>query len=229
MFVGSYTPFVAGFAKLFSIPKKWTDESNMAQTWIHHNYALFFSSNPMVRWELELRSKGSYSYSELQMGEPKKELRIVRYSQAPDGFSQTRMFDKCGSTQLLGGLGFTWSFFPTPKAPCPPRLFGGAEIGGAVRMDSKRAKSGDFGWGFRGDTAGYGKWPIFSLYIYKIAMASIAMWNYQSIFKVHDSHMNLWDEIQTETSTLTKTSASPPELGAISGVSLKFSPYHLVI
>lgn len=120
MFVGSYTPFVAGFAKLFSIPKKWTDESNMAQTWIHHNYALFFSSNPMVRWELELRSKGSYSYSELQMGEPKKELRIVRYSQAPDGFSQTRMFDKCGSTQLLGGLGFTWSFFPTPKAPCPP-------------------------------------------------------------------------------------------------------------
>ena len=114
-------------------------------------------------------------------------------------------------------------------APCPPRLFGGAEIGGAVRMDSKGAKSGDFGWGFRGDTAGYGKWPIFSLYIYKIAMASIAMWNYQSIFKVHDSHMNLWDEIQTETSTHENFGFSSWIGSHISGVSLKFSPYHLVI
>ena len=126
-------------------------------------------------------------------------------------------------------LGFHLIVFPHSESTLPPPAVWRSRNRRCCAHGFQTGEIGDFGWGFRGDTAGYGKWHIFSLYIYKIAMASIAMWNYQSIFKVHDSHMNLWDEIQTETSTLTKTSASPPELGAISGVSLKFSPYHLVI
>ena len=156
------------------------------------------------------------------------ELFIFRTS---NGGAKKKSYELCIPKHLMVLHTKVWQMriYPTAwlgfhLAPCPPGC-----LEEPVRMDSKGAKSGDFGWGFRGDTAGYGKWPIFSLYIYKIAMASIAMWNYQSIFKVHDSHMNLWDEIQTETSTHENFGFSSWIGSHISGVSLKFSPYHLVI